>query len=350
MYTQPDTLLAICHRLSPGDNIRLLHGLKARIRNQPLLKKIIIFSPKSVLDRTKQLCEKTISGVSTKWIKLNCEDNEIRAVLSELNSKRHLKQFNTAPLFWTSYSVSRDYLTKERLVGNYIADILRIDQQEFGFYDKTWEWKRPLRSQKHSSNKKLSALFFVRNDCKVDTFRNSPKYHLEIINWLKKSCKVTIAGLEDRKAYSDADWDIDGVNFHGFKNNSFYDQVREFSRHHFAAGINCSALDLASIAGIPVIRDCEFQGLGGRYFGGSKFNSFLAVKLNVGLAPQKNPTDTWFNAPHLPHRFESTIETVIGLLKNKRKLIDKPDHLLLSYPFYLKNSKDPNSLAVYAST
>lgn len=80
-----------------------------------------------------------------------------------------------------------------------------------------------------------------------------------------------------------------------FAGRSFAEQVTELSTRTAAVGVNSGGLDLAAAAGLPILRIGEFQDGGppresaktrDKLNWGRRYNRFLAVATNIGLAPK----------------------------------------------------------------
>lgn len=106
---------------------------------------------------------------------------------------------------------------------------------------------------------------------------------------------------------------------HPYSGKTVPRQVEEARRFHLAIGVNSSALDVFSVAGVPVLRDCEFQGCPkSEWYFKEKYNSFLAGNLNIGLGisgdsngETEKALKPWFDKTN----FISAFEVLTGRLK-----------------------------------
>jgi hypothetical protein len=106
-----------------------------------------------------------------------------------------------------------------------------------------------------------------------------------------------------------------------FSGRTLSQQVEEARRYHLAIGVNSSALDVFSIAGIPVLRECEFQAHApaNKWPFQDRYNSFLAGNVNVGLGipaqayvSENKSADAWQNED----RFVDAFGVMVGKLND----------------------------------
>ncbi|MCW7494695.1 hypothetical protein ND861_18730 [Leptospira sp. 2 VSF19] len=156
-------------------------------------------------------------------------------------------------------------------------------------------WDQSESINKPKKQKILRILYFVRHH-ETEPWRNS---NLRIYKDLKEVLKsfpnfcLSIAGLKNRTEYIKNGYP-DYENYIEYQMYDRYkDQKEIYKTFDLAIGVNSASLDLASIAGIPVLRLCEFQGLDGHW--GRKYNSFLSVKTHIGMIPNSDKNENWYD-------------------------------------------------------
>ncbi|MBM9548753.1 hypothetical protein JWG40_17135 [Leptospira sp. 201903074] len=138
-------------------------------------------------------------------------------------------------------------------------------------------------------------IYFVRHH-KSDPWRNSNLFIFQDLKEILKSFPnfhLTIAGLANRSEYIENGYP-DNENYIEYKMYDLYnDQKETYKTYDLAIGVNSASLDIASIAGTPVLRLCEFQGLNGSW--GGKYNSFLSVRTHIGMIPNSDKNEDWYD-------------------------------------------------------
>lgn len=196
--------------------------------------------------------------------------------------------------------------------------------QRFQIDEVHWTTKDKLRLRLHGTPRPrrpagpLRIASFVRRDPasgKVDTpkwfFKEMNAWPGVLVSWfgLANGADYTTHGLPNGVPY--------GVQ-------PYVEQIR-YLRDNFdaAVGFNSGGLDLASAAGLPVLRLNEYQkhGIGPsrRKQWGAKYNSFLAVASNIGLPPQRNLRAT----------FIPSLTAFLAMLSAPGNLLHEGEHHVL---------------------
>jgi hypothetical protein len=115
---------------------------------------------------------------------------------------------------------------------------------------------------------------------------------------------------------------------------SLFDQINKIRKNAtVAVGWNSGGLDLASAAGLPVLRIGEFQDGGPscendrlrkRYNWGKFYNSFLACATNIGLAPKMIAADTFPKEV-----IEDSLDSLLANMKKNPASLAEERHIIL---------------------
>jgi hypothetical protein len=312
-----------------GDLLRLLHGLRVKFGDDC---KIAIVTTKSLVSVAagvwcgRETVSRAVGGVlyaverNLHWIglpDLNPEpgaDELLPSSVEDAWSKlfRGIPLCNGADVAWTSYSNYRRKAVKA-WNGKRKLKLERIDRLEFcrRYFSTVFNGAT---ADRRAPRPPIQALMVLRQADRA-TWRNSPPYHYYGA-LLDRSSKVTwtFAGLPNSADYPSIVRDRSLP----FARTRLLNQIRRYSSEFdIAIGVNSSALDLCSAAGLPVIRDCEFQGHRPQnWSGGDNFNRFLGVSPNIGLGipPGTMKTVRWWNE----ERFWQTVRFACRLLHDGR--------------------------------
>lgn len=334
---------AVLRQYSPGDMFRLLHGIRVRFPREIVG---LIASPstfermKGILsERTVHFAIKNASGgidaiseVPVFWIVVDA--------LEQLKTKpeiagRKLWDVCKAELFasnrlavpstiWTSFSNKRTPKLaptepKFRRIDGTCCD---------AFPDRPFEGVSPARK---SLGEPVKALAVLR---KRKEWRSTPTYHFSEA-FAKRLANVGVelwyGGLKEENDY------LEHMRPHclPFLTMPIRDQIKRIAgEFHFAFGVNSSALDVASVARLPVVRECEFQqweGTNHWAFQGD-YNRFLGLSANIGLGICREHCDTtnWY----AEDRLFDTIKVLLSRLSDLFQLQmppDKPRHRVFGF-------------------
>lgn len=130
---------------------------------------------------------------------------------------------------------------------------------------------------------------FLRKDPKSGRL-TTPQWFVEALLELPNA-DVTWFGLGSRQDYEEAR--VGEAPHVAYAGDSYSAQLLKLTEFDAAVGFNSGGLDLASAAGLPVLRLAEYQRDGEgmtratkrRKRWGAKLNSFLARRTNIGLPP-----------------------------------------------------------------
>lgn len=282
----------------PGDTLRLVHAIN-RILDEGVadavdivtiseLSKVAgLFSRSGTLVSDTSLTEK--EG-KVRWLHLdkasvaNQKDAFIdeaftQHTLSASSYSRVIHAYIGTPLrATTSQSAQGKRLLRERIDLAYCADGVLS-----------------LPASNGVKNEKRTLVVFLRDE-KAHAERNSPTWLPQVVDEAVAKCgawDVQYRGVRDR-IHAKRLGLAETAAFVPYDGSSFIEQVDDLVRCHAAVGVNSGGLDLASAAGLPVLRVGEFQDGGPsgeskeireQHNWGRRYNRFLCVATNIGLAP-----------------------------------------------------------------
>jgi hypothetical protein len=313
-----------------GDTIRLIHAIDILNVDQNIKAGSKVYLRKSELDKLESMflaCkpQKRKFGLFSRIFYV---ENIQFIGLPDLFFCRHRNRMIIILLFLQFYNFFRI----RKLWHVYIPEALdfrerkmcalitqRIDKGKF-MKRKNWRFQSAFKVKP----KPTRILYFIR-DNKNEKWRNSvPELLYDIQNTLKNFSNIELAyvGLATEKEYFRYldTTDIHCLPYFGY---DYQQQIDLISEYDLAIGVNCAGLDLASIAGLPVIRLCEFQAMANSW--GPDYNSFLSVRPNIGLVP-KVANEGWYDSD--TSRVFKSILTI--LLQNwDHDFMNKPYHILI---------------------
>lgn len=303
-----------------GDTLRLIHALNnPDLRNEDI--SIVSTSKKSDFD-----------GIFTysNWYYI------------EPTTKSKSGKLNSVDLYKRLIHLLGDKLNDSLLFHTYIGDEchtpwdkIEISYNGYNFFRQRidssfpnksflfWNQWKPLYANSCSNN--VIAVFIRK--IATDPKRNTPDWFIELIRNIIKQVEWNILWCGNTDMISPQNNEI----FYDYNGHSIIEQLKYLSSHaRCAIGWNSGGLDLAAAANIPILRIGEFQKHSSckKYKWGSKYNSFLACKSNIGLASKSLKAKT-FNKDIIAKSLKS-------FLKNINYLSNRSIHVILNINEYLK--------------
>ena len=184
--------------------------------------------------------------------------------------------------------------------GSQRVPFCRIDRVNVPFpknplCQRRWFAARPLAERENCSSQQYGIILFLRIATE-DITRNTPDDHYDAVANVAAANHVVVAGISDARALPrsgerfSALYDQNNIMVLGYEDWSYLQQIRLFQRHLCAFGVNGSALDLASAAGIPVLREFDPPHIVSHSNPGTEpyqrsvsFNWYLGVAANIGI-------------------------------------------------------------------
>jgi hypothetical protein len=313
--TDPDDWALMIRPGSPGDVFRFLHGLNTRFSETNNRKCCVICSKDDIENIAVLLAApgsqepRRIDGDAgaDRWELFQVNNHQwlsLNGLESTSDIERHITEFTDAwrecfdiefaqgrsPI-WTSYSDARNKQRKRRPLES--GRIQRIDCAGGcqGFASTTASFPGIAKYEPAAEGKPLRVAVVLRGGRKRGC-RDSPDYHrdetfLRDVVARDYDIEFEFFGYptnDEEKSF----WPTWGIR-RPYDGLTFRQQVSLAQEFHLAVGVNSSALDVFSIAGVPVVRECEFQGVmkSGWPFR-RRYNSFLCGNVNVGLGIRRN--------------------------------------------------------------
>ncbi|EMY71672.1 hypothetical protein [Leptospira vanthielii] len=319
-----------------GDTIRLLHSAKQLYSKSQEQTKIAIYMHKSEAIKIQGLSiderdiletrfgfiiinfsYAVIYGIPDYFLKSESNCLVRLAWIASICEKSYIKKINHV---FTPENCS--FSLKKIFFFNF-QRIDKIDLTSKKIWDQTELIKRP------KLRKIYRIIYFVRHH-QTQPWRNS---NLLIFQDLKKLLKyfpnyhLSIAGLANRSEYLQNGYP-ENENYIEYQMFDLYNDQKEiYKTYDLAIGVNSASLDIASIAGIPVLRLCEFQGL--PKCGIAKYNSFLSVKTNIGIIPNEYENEHWYD--QLTRRaFQKIASLILKSLTSDTESLTISKHILLN--------------------
>ncbi len=203
-------------------------------------------------------------------------------------------------------------------------------------------WSRWVPPSEAKTTERVIAVYLRKMETAPE--RNTPDDFVEICRNVAKANKYDILWCGSLNAVT-ARSDERVLEATGL---SFQEQIVSLRKTAQAAvGWNSGGLDLASAAGLPVLRVGEFQAHGPiceepkvqrQYRWGAVYNSFLACATNVGLTP------CHLDAAKFP--MEVLAASMQSFLKNV-SLLEAPHHAILPFGEALQSSQTEISLQLH---
>jgi hypothetical protein len=147
-------------------------------------------------------------------------------------------------------------------------------------------------NQPPDATRARTILVFLRLH-EVQPDRNSPGYHVTVVQRVARELGLDVryaafANLAEYATFARVHRvELPPEYCICYGSLTYLQQLRMYEGSLCAVGVNSSPLDLASAAGVPVLRDIEFQFV--EKLWGARYNWFLAKALNLGLAPTAKP-------------------------------------------------------------
>ena len=304
-----DWCALIRHR-SPGDVFRFLHAVQLKSQADPK-KCCVVCAPDDfasvspLIGNSAEIMHQTpgwalakVGGndfANVEWLVLNGLgpytsgfERPIRSLLATWE-KSFQTNFSFAQedcIVLTTYSDHRSFNRGYKQEG--IVEFKRIDQPNYceSFPASTACFGR-IPTTTLNDNQPIQVAVVLR--CASD-WRASPSawfkrdFYETLEKSIQKRLEFSFFGLSESMYAPWPRW-LKIEQCHSYTGKTLPQQVEEARRFHLATGVNSSALDVFSIAGVPVLRDCEFQAQAraNDWPFQVQYNSFLAGNLNIGL-------------------------------------------------------------------
>jgi hypothetical protein len=165
---------------------------------------------------------------------------------------------------------------------------------------------------KFVSRHRPQLLYFERTHSQ-DRWRNTPaQLTKDMIEYCqKKNIDMYHSGIRDESKH--------GLKSVSFGSLSYTEQIRLYRNYDLAVGTNCAAMDLATAAGLPTIRLCEFQRLKPNAWGAG-YNRYLSLSRVVGIEPRSKNTG-WYTEEFKSEMFKAIDEYILAWKEHPNRLL-----------------------------